>query len=199
MARILLGAGLARRRAHSTELNAGDFPGITKSLVYLRGLAALKEVFPDLTINGSALPPDVQAMVEEAFAFLLPRTSEVQIDRRRDGLVVAYCSPGILFEVEVDSREKQAFVLVCRSDSGQRPAGYYTYQGRLVRKQLEEVVAAIHPSSDTLSRVSRRVVAARQNSSLGGQLSNLAEVLRDHETELRDVAAQLFDLATPAV
>ncbi len=147
-----------------------------------------------MTTNTDGASADLKDMVEKLFAFLLPRTSEVQTELRRSKLVVAYCSPEITFEIEVDSRERQVFVLVCRSDSGQRPAGYYVSGGVRVRMHLEEVVAMMRPNPGG-RRPSPEQVAARQDSSIKGQLEHFAGLLREHESELRAGALDVLDRA----
>jgi hypothetical protein len=80
------------------------------------------------------------AAARAAFEFLEEHGARVELEDRPDQSVLAYIYCSLVFEVELNWRERAVFLLVGRAPDGRRPPGYYMYNGKRVRLHLAQAL-----------------------------------------------------------
>lgn len=152
-----------------------------------------------MTRPDEQLPRDrLVALAREQFQFLeSERGFRFEMDDRADRSVLAYVGEQATFEVELDWRERAAFVLVCRTVEGRRPPGYYMHRGGQVRMHLAqglELAAGTGPAATAeLREATRRSGSAAMES----QLTLSASVLRRSIDDLLASVPVLFPAQQP--
>jgi hypothetical protein len=108
------------------------------------------------------------------------------VGREEYRTVLAYSSPNIFFEMELDWRERAAFLLVGRSRDGGRPDGYYMdSQGRRVRWHLAQILAnCAEPRLAGAAAEIRCVANVSGPEAMSTQIETFAEWLRKIAVDL---------------
>lgn len=93
--------------------------------------------------------------------------------------VMAYVGDRYTLELELDWRERAAFLLVARTENGQRPPGYYVHAGRRVRTHLTAVLDGGDAEDRLLADVLRAAVKDSGQAAMERQIGRYAAALAD--------------------
>ena len=113
------------------------------------------------------------------FGFLEEKGARVLVVPRSGQTIVAYISDPLTFEVELDWRDRAAYLLVARTVGGHRPPGYYMHAGNRMRLHLIE---ALRRSKSLNAATETRLKEAMSSS---GERAMLTQ-LRLFSNELRE-------------
>lgn len=135
----------------------------------------------------------IVALAREEFRFLeSDRGLRFEAENRSDRTVLAYVGEQATFEVEMDWRERAAFLLVCRTVAGGRPPGYYAHDGRRVRVHLVQALELAGVSDPQATADLRSATRRSGSAAMESQLRLSASTLRGSIDDLLAGARVLF-------
>lgn len=103
-----------------------------------------------------------------------------------------YVLPSVTFEMEFDWHEQAAFLLVCRTEAGGAPGGYYVHDGAVVRVHVLEALRKLGLFDPDRSRSIKTVMARSGPEAMRQQIDAYAELLQGTVGELANRASSLF-------
>jgi hypothetical protein len=153
----------------------------------------LEGVCPALTSEPLATRDDLLALAETAFGFLDPSEphAKKKIDKS-DMTTLAYPLGETFVELELDWRERAAFVLVGWCRNGRIPEGYYTdSHGTVVRHSLAAVLNRGNATDRAAADRLRKAIKASGAEAMARQIRAYAEVLRVTYARLPELLSNL--------
>ena len=126
------------------------------------------------------------------FSFLEEKGARVVVEPRSGQTTLAYISDPLTFEIELDWRDRAAFLLVARTVGEHRSPGYYMDAGSLMRVHLIE---ALRRSKSLSAATENRLKEAMSRSGEKAMLTQLrlfSDELRENLTSLLVSTEALF-------
>lgn len=128
----------------------------------------------------------LEANVLKTFRFLVTDfgMSQPLIKEAGSLIVVAYLGNTVGFEVELDVREQQIYMLVVHLNNGRLPKGYYREADRTVRIHLEKLLKFYYGMD---------VPNQNAGETPEGQMNHYAKLLRKYGSQLLEQGERLFE------
>jgi hypothetical protein len=133
------------------------------------------------------------ARAQSDFAFLEDVAARpVEVEDEAWCTVLAYPIGTITVEVELDWRERCAFVLVCRTVDRRRPPGYYMHDGRRMRVHLAQALDGGDEQDRAAARLLRSATSGSGPEAMATQLHSSSSILRERIGKLENRFEELF-------
>jgi hypothetical protein len=126
------------------------------------------------------------------FSFLEGKGRRVLVEPRTGQTTVAYISDPLTFEVELDWRERAAFLLVAQTIGGHRPPGYYVHLDKRVRLHLMDALRRSNSLSAKTEKRLKEVMSGSGEQAMLTQVRLFSDELRKNLKPLLASTATLF-------
>lgn len=110
---------------------------------------------------------DVEKITLDKFSYLEKQMglSRPKISRETWKTRISYLGKETGFDIELDWRELDVFVLLVRLEEGKLPKGYYVSQGRKCRLIIEQVLKdRFHVSLDEMNKINQSIKKSKKRS-----------------------------------
>lgn len=156
--------------------------------------------FQDWTTNEVIIveKKDVEKIALDKFSYLEKQMglSRPIINRETWKTRISYLGKETGFEIELDWRELDAFVLLVRLEEGKLPKGYYVSQGRKCRLIIEQILKdEFHISLDEMNKINQSSKKSKQRSidTMIKRLEEYQNLLLNYSQALLSYGPQLFE------
>lgn len=140
----------------------------------------------------------VEKLALDKFSFLENQMglSKPKISRETWKTRISYLGKETGFDIELDWRELDVFVLIVRLEEGKLPKGYYVSQGRKSRVIIEQVLKeSFNVNLEEMNKINQSIKKSKQRSieTMVKRLNEYKNLLLNYSQILLSYGTQIFD------